>query len=251
MDEADLIEQLKDSLINEWGGFLRNTLRPSSLACEVCDAPVRDYPTCFKCGHVYQNTSLAADRVASMIYAVRGRQSGYVMRGYKGSPRVAEHLQIVGSLLWVGLSHRTCVSTLAGTPVTHWASVPSLPAKQQEHVLHRLIERNPYLEIPEIALAAATEITDARGFRPENFTVPDGVDSPGHVLLVDDTWVSGGHAESAAAALKRAGARQVSILNVARWLEPSNEVTAAFLPEHFDNRAYDPSICPWTGGDCP
>ena len=39
-----------------------------------------------------------------------------------------------------------------------------------------------------------------------------------HVLLVEDTWVSGDKAQSAAIALKTAGAARVTVLCLTRWL---------------------------------
>jgi len=41
------------------------------------------------------------------------------------------------------------------------------------------------------------------------------------VLLIDDTWVSGSSAQSAAAALRRAGAAHVACVVIGRWLTPS------------------------------
>lgn len=42
-----------------------------------------------------------------------------------------------------------------------------------------------------------------------------------HVMLIDDTWASGGHAQSGALALRKSGASKVSVLVVARWLKAS------------------------------
>jgi orotate phosphoribosyltransferase len=49
------------------------------------------------------------------------------------------------------------------------------------------------------------------------------------VLLVDDTWVSGGSAQSAAAALKLAGARRVAIVVLGRHVDPADPRSAALL----------------------
>lgn len=38
------------------------------------------------------------------------------------------------------------------------------------------------------------------------------------VLLVDDTWTAGGHAQSAGAALKAAGARRVALVVIGRHI---------------------------------
>lgn len=61
------------------------------------------------------------------------------------------------------------------------------------------------------------------------------------VLLIDDTWVSGSSAQSAAAALRRAGATHVACVVIGRWLTPSFggewgtvRDSYARLPKRFD-----------------
>jgi adenine/guanine phosphoribosyltransferase-like PRPP-binding protein len=71
-----------------------------------------------------------------------------------------------------------------------------------------------------------------------------------HVLLIDDTWTTGGHAQSATLTLCKSGAARVSALVVARWLKEDYGDNKRFIAE-LANRDYDPSICPWTGGRCP
>jgi orotate phosphoribosyltransferase len=51
----------------------------------------------------------------------------------------------------------------------------------------------------------------------------------GDVLVVDDTWVSGGSAQSTAAALKLAGARRVAVVALGRHVNPADPRSAAFL----------------------
>jgi orotate phosphoribosyltransferase len=53
--------------------------------------------------------------------------------------------------------------------------------------------------------------------------------SRGDILVVDDTWVSGGSAQSTAAALKLAGARRVAIVVLGRHVNPEDPRSAAFL----------------------
>jgi adenine/guanine phosphoribosyltransferase-like PRPP-binding protein len=53
----------------------------------------------------------------------------------------------------------------------------------------------------------------------------DGAD----VLVVDDTWVSGGSAQSVAAALKLAGARRVAVIVLGRHVNPADPASARFL----------------------
>lgn len=71
-----------------------------------------------------------ADMVAPVTYAVAAAQSGYVMRGYKARPPVDAHHGVVAMLTLLALSrHASCSGAIVGVPVTHWASVPSLPAE--------------------------------------------------------------------------------------------------------------------------
>jgi hypothetical protein len=70
------------------------------------------------------------------------------------------------------------------------------------------------------------------------------------VLLLDDTWTGGGHAQSAVLGLRAAGATRVSLLVVARWIKPDFGNNPSFLRE-LAERDYHPGICPWTGGNCP
>jgi hypothetical protein len=69
---------------------------------------------------------------------------------------------------------------------------------------------------------------------------------------MDDTWVRGGHAQSAIIALRKAGAAYVSLLIVSRWVVVKDEFAdhTEFFGELSD-RDYDPDISPWTGGNCP
>lgn len=65
-----------------------------------------------------------------------------------------------------------------------------------------------------------------------------------HVLVVDDTWATGSRAQSAALALKSAGAEAVTVLVLARWLNPQDGTpTARFLRRAWPE-SYDPRLCP-------
>ncbi len=68
-------------------------------------------------------------------------------------------------------------------------------------------------------------------------------------MILDDTWTSGAHAQSAALALSAAGASAVSIMVVGRWLDPDHRETAVFISSLTTD--YDPYRCPITGAVCP
>jgi hypothetical protein len=102
----------------------------------------------------------------------------------------------------------------------------------------------------EAVLAAADEVDYARDLDPRHFRATAPLPAGAHVLLVDDTWARGGHAQSAVLALRAAGAARVSVLVAARWINADFGGNAAFIRGLAD-RDYDPAICPWTGAACP
>ena len=89
-----------------------------------------------------------------------------------------------------------------------------------------------------------------RDVSPDHFTASTAVPENSHVLLLDDTWTSGGHAQSATLALRAAGAAHVSVLVIGRWLNPRYGNNAQFVRDRLTTDC-NPEICPWTGAGCP
>jgi hypothetical protein len=106
----------------------------------------------------------------------------------------------------------------------------------------------------KVGLAIGSDTATARSAvpLPDRFVVPDEYRpqvAGQHVLVVEDTWVSGDKAQSAALALKAAGAMRVTILCVTRWLRydwPDHRELIETLTE-----PYDAARCPVTGSFCP
>ncbi len=242
------VERLTTALVSRSGGYLRSPVRQDLVTCAVCATPVAGYRFCYRCNDHRTHADLA-DATAFLTYAVAGQQSGYVMRGYKAQRPVSEHVAIVAMLLLLALSvHEDCPAALGGAPITHWATVPSLPARPGEHPLHRILSRADLG--PEVKLAGVGRVQDPRSVNPDHFSAPEPPPLDSHVLLIDDTWTGGGHAQSAAIALHRSGAGRVSLLVVARWVNADFGDNAHFLRE-VEGRDFDPGTCPWTGGTCP
>ncbi len=230
------------------GGYLRNPVRSRHATCADCVTPVDGYELCFPCKGHHARQGLA-DTIAFLTYAIAGQKSGHVMRGYKAPRPVTEHRQVVALLLLVALeNHVRCAEVLAGRPVTHWAIVPSLPAKPSAHPLRSLAAgRAKGIEVP---LAAAASVQQPRAINADHFTCGMRLPQGSHVLLIDDTWATGGHVQSAVLALRKAGAMRVSVLVVARWLKEDYADNKRFIAD-LTNRDYNPHICPWTGAGCP
>jgi hypothetical protein len=250
MAAEPLLARLRAALITQAGGYLRNTVRRELVTCAVCAQPSAGNLLCSACTATSARTPHAvADATGFLVYAVPGRQSGYVMRGYKASQPVGEHRTIVALLAVLGLAeHGHCPGRLLAAPVTHWAVVPSLPARSGDHPRRPIVRTSaPGTELP---LSAAACALTPRSVDPRHFTISAPVPPGAHVLVIDDTWVRGGHAQSAVLAARRAGAAHVSVLVVARWLSEDYGGNARFLTA-LAIRDYDPGLCPWTGGACP
>ena len=248
MTGNEVLARLSAALASRAGAYLYNPVRVGGRTCAVCATPVSGRTRCHKCD-LHHHHDGRADATAFLTYAVSGQQSGYVMRGYKAPQPLAEHRTVVTLLAYVGLArHARCAPRLAGRAVTHWATVPSLPAKPGPHPFHELIA--PLAPGQEICLEAAACVEYARAVRPDHFGVAGPRPEGAHVLLLDDTWTSGGHAQSAALTLHRAGAAWVSLLVAARWISTDYGDNRGFLRQ-LAARDYDPGRCPWTGGPCP
>ena len=248
MTDPELAPRPDLILVAVGGGYLRNPVRSRRVTCADCTTPVAGYELCFPCNGHHARSGLA-DATAFLTYAVAGRESGHVMRGYKARPPVAEHRHGGRAVAAPGSRRAHEVRRDSGwPPVTHWAIVPSLPAKLYEHPLRRLVvDRAPGTEVP---LVAAANVSQPRTVNPDHFTCAMRLPQGSHVLLIDDTWTTGGHAQSAVLALRKAGAARVSVLVVARWLKEDYGDNKRFIAE-LANRDYDPRICPWTGAACP
>ena len=161
-------------------------------------------------------------------------------------------------LVGVGLGgHRGCADALVGVPCSYWAAVPSLRDIGSAHPFRSTLDRTrgpvnmPKLGLLQVNWLRARHIRSAVSSGRTTTTILTPIPKGKHIMVIDDTWVTGGHAQSVAMALKRAGAAKVSILAIGRWLDMDDQRTEGVYNRIIRYLPYDPDICPWTGGDCP
>ena len=80
------LAQLRQSLVDSAGNYLKNTLHLPGNTCASCAGPVGGYHRCYKCEWIYARRTDTADLVGSMIYGIEtaeGHQSEKLMWGYK------------------------------------------------------------------------------------------------------------------------------------------------------------------------
>jgi len=235
------------------GGYLRNVIRQPGVTCTVCADPVRGFDRCWRCAQL-RRVAGVADVVAPLTYAIAGTPSGALLRDYKNHParKVREPLTaVITWLLWLGLSgHERCVGAAAGMPVSARVVIPSLTCRPGTHPLTEIAGAIGVLG-EEVMLRAAPDALCDRVLRPEKFVVtPAGAVRGRHVLVLDDMWTTGSNAQSAALALRCAGAAVISVMVVGRWLNPRYGRTADFIATRLRGD-FDPDLCPVTGGSCP
>lgn len=135
---------------------------------------------------------------------------------------LAAFLRDNGEALWREAGMRAGPSAVA--------VVPSGQGRPGAHPLIAMVRS--CVDLPLLRLTIAPEVTHARGVDAGWLRVggPVGGRVGGaDVLVVDDTWVSGGSAQSAAAALKLAGAHRVAIVVLGRHINPADPLSARFL----------------------
>jgi hypothetical protein len=215
----------------EWLRAQARAARPAGLLppgpgrCRTCHGPARPgWARCFQCRlHAESAPGLLADVVVPVGYAVKGSEFAQALWRYKSGRDGAQAAQsALRALLLVFLhDHGACVWRSAGLPASsHVSVVPSGRGRPGPHPLAELI--TPYLARPAAGLARAGPADPGgRDLDPARFRAARPL--PGAaVLLLDDTWTSGAAAQSAALALRAAGARYVAVVVLGRHVSPAD-----------------------------
>ena len=207
------------------------------MDCRTCRGPVQaGFSRCYQCDLAHSRCGgLLADVVAPVAYAVKGgRLAGDLWRyksgaasateaGARLAAMLAEYLREHGGQVW------RAAGMTAGPGLA--AVVPSGQGRPGPHPLLGIVAS--CVDVPIVPLAAAPAAAPrgrglADGVAASWLTVGGAVAGT-DVLLVDDTWVSGSSAQSAAAALKAAGARRVALVVLGRHVDPADPRSAEFL----------------------
>ena len=205
------------------------------MDCRTCRGPVQaGFARCYQCDLANARCAgLLADVVAPVAYAVKGgRLAGDLWRYKSDGPGAAESAARLRELLAAylrddGESLWTAAGMGTGPGVA--AVVPSGCGRPGGHPLVGLVRS--CVDVPLVRLAVAPAgAAHVRGVDPGWLRV-DGIVAGADVLVVDDTWVSGGSAQSAAVALKLAGARCVAIVVIGRHVNPDDPLSARLVAE--------------------
>ena len=183
-----------------------------------------------------------ADLVAPVAIAVKGDPYAEYLWQYKSAvPSLharerAERLLRALLLLFLR-DHGTCLWTAAGVGVpTQAAVVPTGRSRPGPHPL-RLLAAD-YLDLPWAELTARPGRYLDRELDPTRYAA--AVRPGARVLLLDDTWTTGSSAQSAAMALRNAGARTVVTVVLGRHVSKQAAEAAGLCPA---TMPYRPELC--------
>jgi hypothetical protein len=200
------------------------------------------FARCYQCGrHGQLGHGLLADAVVPVSYSIRGTAFADDLWRYKSwlAPSAAARISVLALLLAFLNDHGACVWRYAAMPPPgRLAVVPTGCGRPGPHPLLRLV--SPYLRLPLAPLA----VRPGRQGRDLNLSwfragrMPAG----SSVLLLDDSWVSGASAQSAAAALKLAGAGYVATVILGRHINPADPLAGELIAGVGPAR-YDRSTC--------
>lgn len=237
------------------GYFLSAVLprRFQGRVCRLCRTPVNGFRYCYQCNAA--SDVARPDAAGFVSYAIKNSQAGQDMYRYKGMQPSVQAVSNVQLLLEHGLRHLPCAGQIAGAAVDAVAVMPSRSHYQSgaPSQLQKLCALRLPTGLPTVGIQPVAGATSDRKVDPAGFVVPVPV-GRSHVLLIDDTWVSGGTVMSAVGALRAAGAARVSSLVLARWLDPNYGVTPELIREVAEAGGWSPpqGVCPFPrDGVCP
>jgi hypothetical protein len=202
-----------------YGDFMLGPRRGPDV-CEFCFNLTRGYARCLACAR-------ADNQLAAMVpisYSVAGEQLHQALLGYKRlTGRVARRLEReLGAVLWRFLElHEPCVAKAAG--VERFEVVTTVPSgdrdRDLDHPMRGMVGElvGPTHDRHRLLLTRSELDAPARTTSPHKFKALRRLEGE-PVLLIDDTWTTGASAQSAAAAIRAAGAGPVAAVVIGRHI---------------------------------
>ena len=238
-------------LTEPYGNFMLGPVRGTGV-CEVCFTFTDGCPRCEVCARTPQ----ALDVLAPISYSVATGQLHHVLAAYKrheGQVRRGLSTQLAAVLWRFLVGHEGCLGRAAG--VASFDLVATVPSGDGErdatHPLRWIVSDavGPTRDRHRRLLGRSAVAVVPHEFDPRRFEVAERL-AESAVLIVDDTWTTGANVQSAATALKEAGARTVAAVVIGRhlnrkWGHNEHRLRALTRPFDWTKCAY----CAAVGGD--
>jgi predicted amidophosphoribosyltransferase len=208
--------------------------------CSQCFNLTDGYSRCYACAH----GGRVLDAMMPISYSVAGEQLHHALASYKRLRGVIARRFMLGlaAVLWRHLAlHEGCVARASA--VEQFTLVATVPSSSRDddlaHPLNELVSMVGLLHGRHQRVLRRSEApAAAHEFSPQKYEALRDVSGQA-VLLIDDTWTKGANAQSAAAALKAAGAETVAAIVIGRYVNRGwrqNDRHLRGLPRPFDWR---------------
>jgi predicted amidophosphoribosyltransferase len=204
-------------LSEPYAEFLLSPLRGPGV-CEVCFDFTPGGRRCSRCS----GADDALSAFAPISYSIGGEQLHHALLGYKRlTDRAARQLEReLGAVLWRFLSaHEACVARAARVDAFEIvATVPSGDRDRDlDHPMRGIVGElvGPTHDRYKLLLTRSVADVAPRTVEAKKFKSLRALDGES-VLLIDDTWTTGASAQSAAAALREAGAGAIAAVAIGR-----------------------------------
>jgi predicted amidophosphoribosyltransferase len=203
---------------------MRNVLPAGSGVCATCKTFIE--PGRHRCYPCEFDHPAWLDAVVPITYSEHLGQVHTALRGYKDDPPEAQRYAMVRlcAVLWRFVEiHEPCIAADAGAD--HFDVVAAVPSSTKARDdtrgnLRQIVEWCGPLKGRYVRLLRATDqAAPGRQYDQQRYTVTASLEGK-NVLLVDDTWTAGGHAQSAAYALRQADAGRIGLVVIGRHLRP-------------------------------
>jgi predicted amidophosphoribosyltransferase len=218
-------------LSEPYRNHLTPVLPPGRGVCAACWTAVDpDFRLCFQCNAARNRfRRQLADVVVPIALAVKREQLAHELWHYKYDVDASVRARLgtrLAAVLWRFLGeHEEHIAEAVGVPAFDIVTtVPGTREREGEHPLERiagtivgqtkgrfepLLTRGPGAGASPHTLAA------------DRYRATRALRNDPAVLLIDDTWTTGGNAQSAALALRAAGAATVAIVVIGRHFDRS------------------------------
>jgi predicted amidophosphoribosyltransferase len=216
-------------LSEPYRNHLVSVLPPGRGVCATCWTAVDPgYRLCYPCRVARGGYGRRlAEIVVPIALAVKRGQLAHELWHYKydADARTRRMLQIrLAAVLWRFLGqHEAHIAEAAGVPQFDIVTtVPGTRPRDHEHPLVQIAgtlvgqTRDRYQPVLALGLDASLE---GRAVLVNRYRATQAMIDHPAVLLVDDTWTTGGRAQSAAVALHDAGAARVAVVVLGRHFD--------------------------------
>lgn len=232
--------QTVDQVAAPYENFLVRVPPTGLDVCSTCHSVVDPaYQRCYPCQDATRVLgSNVADVVAFVSMAPRSEQMARELFTYKDdrtTQRQREQKTVgLAAVLWKWLArHERCAAARVG--ITQFDVITSVPSTsgRSSHPLPMLISQvveGSETRYRDLLVVDRPDLGQ-REQAADRYSASESV-STQHVLVIDDTWTTGAHAQSASAALKAAGASSVGLVALGRWVTPDFREHGAWLARH-------------------